>query len=107
WWMVRNHPMQNVYFNRLVDRKTPEHLRKEFERDYWGVNYRQAIEYVLENDSSPHIRISSQNEPCDINVDMLPPEKRERVSMSVISEADYFLTNYRWHPGDYMEEPFR
>ena len=33
--MARIHPHQNVYFNFLVDRTTPERLRTQYEMDYW------------------------------------------------------------------------
>ncbi len=33
--MARIHPLQNVYFNFLVDRTTPERLRTQYEMDYW------------------------------------------------------------------------
>ena len=33
---------------------------------------------------------------------MLPPEQRARlVYVDSMAEADYFLTEYRWHPQDY------
>ena len=34
--MARIHPHQNVYFNFLVDRTTPERLRTQYDMDYWG-----------------------------------------------------------------------
>ena len=34
--MARIHPLQNVYFNFLVDRTTPERLRTQYDMDYWG-----------------------------------------------------------------------
>ncbi len=33
--MARIHPLQNVYFNFLVDRTTPEHLRTQYEMNLW------------------------------------------------------------------------
>ena len=33
--MARIHPLQNVYFNVLVDRTTPEHLRTRYAMNYW------------------------------------------------------------------------
>ena len=33
--MARVHPLQNLYFNFLVDRTTPERLRTQYEMDYW------------------------------------------------------------------------
>jgi hypothetical protein len=102
-FMIRNHPVQFVHFNALVDRRTPEHLRNQFELDYWGVAYKQGLETILKHDTAAHIKIASQNPPCDMNLELLPQKDRDRFSFAIIAEADYFLTNYRWHPQDYTE----
>ena len=44
---VRLHPHQQGYFNFLVDRRTPERLRTRYDMLYWGVEYRQGLEYLL------------------------------------------------------------
>ena len=44
--MIRNHPFQNVYFNNFLSHDE-QYLRKNFEMDYWGTSYKQALEYVL------------------------------------------------------------
>ncbi len=103
YFMLRNHPLQFVFFNALVNRNEPEYLRHQYELDYWGVAYKQGLETILKYDTSSHIKISSQNPPCDMNLELLPKEQRQRFSFAVIDESDYFLTNYRWHPEDYSE----
>ena len=40
------HPNQQVYFNFLVDRATPDHLRWQYVTDYWGHSIRQGLEWV-------------------------------------------------------------
>ena len=47
-WVARLHPHENVYFNFLVDRKTPERLRTQFPLDYWGVIHKEALEFLLD-----------------------------------------------------------
>ena len=44
---LRLHPHQQGYFNFLVDRRTPERLRTRYDMLYWGVEYRQGLEYLL------------------------------------------------------------
>ena len=44
---VRLHPNQEAYFNLLVDRRTPEHVRSRHDLMYWNTEYGQALEYLL------------------------------------------------------------
>ncbi len=103
-FMVKNHPFQQVYFNNLVDTKSPEYLRKNFEFDYWGASYKQALEYILKNDSSPSIKVAVANFPGVLNRQILIPKERKRIKIVIRKEkAKYFITNYRCHSGDYKE----
>ena len=45
--MALIHPHQMVYFNLLVDRRTPEHLRTRYDMEYWGTPHREGLEYLL------------------------------------------------------------
>lgn len=105
WHLTVNHPFQYVYFNILAGNAGNEDLRKRYELDYWGMSYRQALEYILEKDTSATIRIAAQNEPVKTNVEFLPPEQKKRIVITGIEQASYFVTNYRWHPGDYNDLP--
>ena len=44
--MVRLHPHQQVYFNALVDRTTPESLRTRYVLDSWGLSCREGLEFL-------------------------------------------------------------
>lgn len=100
-FMIRNHPHQNVYFNILLPRQD-EYLRRNWERDYWGVSYRQGLEHVLLTDDSDEIKVSVATHPGPKNADILGASLRERLEfVSNRESADYFITNYRWHPHDY------
>ncbi len=48
------HPLENVYFNSLAG----SNWRARYNLDYWGLANRQALEYILQNDSHPEIYIS-------------------------------------------------
>ncbi|MFZ5801917.1 MAG: glycosyltransferase family 39 protein [Candidatus Omnitrophota bacterium] len=44
FWMIRNHPLQTVYFNPLVG--GPKGALGKFQMDYWGTSIRQASEWL-------------------------------------------------------------
>ena len=91
-WMVRAHPLQNVYFNAFAGRD----LRARFDVDYWGLANRQALEYILKHDSSPVITIVADSEtPLESAIDMIEPAERGRLRMAGDGEtARYLLTNF-------------
>jgi hypothetical protein len=101
FFMIKNHPFQHVYFNELVDTKSPEYLRKQFELDYWGTSYKQSLEYILKYDHSPSINVSVENNPGFGNRQILTFKERKRIKFVKLQKATYFITNYRWHPQDY------
>lgn len=100
-YIIRNHPFQNVYFNMLAGSRSD--LRQRFEMDYWGLSYKQAIDYILATDPSENIRIFAANSPGRTYIrNMLPydDEARFRIVTS-IEEAQYFVTNFRGNPEGY------
>ena len=101
-YMVIQFPHFHVYFNSFVRKNEPEQLRKYMELDYWGLSYRQGLEYILANDPNPEIHVNHANPSGDYNLQILKPEQRSRILLEKFGpEADYFITNYRWHPQDY------
>ena len=100
-FMVKAHPLENVYFNELVSHED-EYLRKNYELDYWGVGNKQALEYILANDQRPHIKISAiYPEPVWDNVGILDTMDRIRLKVIPPDSCDYFITNFRFHPDDF------
>ncbi len=78
--MVQIHPYQNVYFNALVDRHTPEYLRTQYEMDYWGTSYREGLEYLLEHYPDSPVRVYRKRySHADINSLILPATERRRI----------------------------
>ena len=107
WFMIKNHPFQDVYFNKLVP-QNEQYLRKNFEMNFWGTGYKQALEYILKNDKSAKIRIMAANMPGEHNLMLMDGQDRKRVSyVYSLAQANYFITNYRWHPDDYRYLPPR
>ena len=102
-FMIRSFPLQGVYYNELLSFTPPEHLRKNFEMDYWGVSFKQSLEYILENDSASSIDIAVSLDPGRLNTLILTAEQRKRINLVPKDSATYFITNYRWHSQDYIE----
>ena len=100
--MVAAHPNQQVYFNWMVGKQ----VASRYELDYWGLSFRQGLEYIAIHDHRPLIKICANDEAAPIakaNRVMLPAADRQRlVFTKSVPEADYFLTNYRWHPAPYL-----
>lgn len=102
-FMVKHYPIQHVYYNCILRFTPPEYIRNNFEMDYWGVSYRQSLEYILENDDSPIINVNISNFADYMIIKILSPKDRNRVNFVPFEKATYFITNYRWHPQDYEE----
>lgn len=98
-FMVRNHPYQNVYFNALAGKN----LRMKFDLDYWGLSYRQGLEYILSQDPRPAIKVVTLRPAGYLNSHILEPRQRARLQYVSADKADYFLTEYRWKPEGYPD----
>ena len=94
YFMIRNHPHQNVYFNHFIGGIRGAHGR--FELDYWGVSYRAALEYLVGHVGDEEIKVNVANRPGLLNWNILSQEDQKRVRLVGDSrEADYFITNFR------------
>lgn len=98
--MIRLHPHQYVYFSFLP----PSTAERLFELDYWGLSYRQGLEWVLAHDPNPQITISGNPSYLDNNMLILPPSQRARLRYipsraETPTEARYFLTAYHYYGG--------
>ncbi len=106
YFMVSNHPFEQVYFNDLVSHDK-ESLRKNYELDYWGCSYKQALDHLVKENPEGPIKISSYAEGeylARFNSQLLSEKDRNRIEILPADSADYFITNYRWHPADYPYE---
>ena len=105
FFMVRNHPFPQVYFNPLVSHEE-EYLRRNYDFEYWACGYKQGLDYIIANDTSHHIKICCEHKtPLDNNILMLPASERDRfVWTTSAPDADYFITNFRLHPTDYPDD---
>jgi hypothetical protein len=102
-FMVRNHPFEHLYFNRFAG-KDMQTVKQRFELDYWGLSYRQTLEYIVRTDSSPRIRVFPFTYPGRVNTALLPPRDRARIELVFSpADADYVTTTYRSHPEGYPQ----
>ena len=97
-FMIANHPHQNVYFNALAGKD----VQADWDLDYWGLSYRQALEYILKHDPDQRINICVQNAPGQLNSFILKDEDGKRLNyVTDLGQAKYFLSDYRWQKEGY------
>ena len=81
------HPHQQVYFNALVDTKTPGALGERYDLDYNYVAERQLLEYLLARYPDAALRVW----PGKRSALILPSSDRERLVFAARDEADFYL----------------
>ena len=97
---IQMHPFQNLYFNLLVDRATPEYLRSQYRMNHGLVELRPGLEYLLERYPEAPIRVAVPpgSPPNEL---LLPEAQRQRVQTASSGEfpADFYITNnHPLHP---------
>ena len=85
--LIQLHPGQQDYFNFLVDRTTPERLRTQYQLDYWGLAYREGLDYLRE--SHPGETLTVRGPRSQIAV--LPAADRQLLPPAAGRRADYEL----------------
>ncbi|QNH62173.1 ArnT family glycosyltransferase [Hymenobacter sediminicola] len=101
--MVQLHPYEHLYFSFLPARM----VEQQFERDYWGLAFRQGLDWVMAHDSAPQVTVASDvPDMVYANVFLLPALEQarlRRVPARSAATARYFIANYRWHPQPYPD----
>ena len=88
------HPHQQVYFNFLVDRTTPEHLSSRYDMDYWLLMYREGYEHLLEKHPSGSLRVHLPLvNAVWLNREILSESDRERLILQG-EHFDFYITNF-------------
>lgn len=102
FFMIHNHPYQNLYFNILAGGM--KNAKQNFDLDYWGLTFREGLEYIAKNDPSLDIPVFFSHGHQD-NIAILKDEDRKRfIPLAIPEGAKYILTNYRWHKEDYAPD---
>ncbi len=102
YFMVKDHPFQQVYFNRFVSHDK-EYLRRHYDLEYWGGGFYQGLKHLLATRQG-EIKINTDlagSVPYRNNVRMLTEDEKSRINFVDEAHADYFITNYRMHPDDF------
>ena len=85
--MAALHPYEHVYFNALVDTKTPGALGERYAMDYYRLAHRQLLEYLLARYPDDTLRVWIRNK----NQEILPQSDRERIVLPPSLDADFYL----------------
>jgi len=98
--IITLHPYEHLYFSVLP----PKAAERLLERDYWGLGFRQGLEWIAAHDTAAHITIHPSHwHPLYNNTLILNPADRARFHFQPNQEARYFITNYRRHPQSYLD----
>ncbi len=97
---VSLHPYQQVYFNALVDRRTPGSLGTQYQMDFWGAIYREGLEHLLHRYPTASPRSLKIGGPKTFhtrrNQLILPGAVRDRFSSIALGDfqGDFHLFDY-------------
>ena len=93
--MFSIHPHQYLYFSFMVDRTTPEHLRTQYDMDYWHISLREAYQYLLARDPLTSIRARTSLPGEEVfNWEILAKMDRERLILQG-EYYDFYITSYK------------
>ena len=92
FWMIKNHPFQFVYFNKLAG----NNIMNNFELDYSGTSNRSVLNYIAKNDMRNELRVHILSvSPYEWSLLMLDKNDRKRFKFTKnIDEANYIVTNH-------------
>jgi hypothetical protein len=95
-WMIQTHPLQNVFFNKLV----PPGWNKQFEVDYWGMSMKQGLNFITTIDKRAAIEILPGGlMNIDLASKILDPNDAKRIiEASNNKYFDYYITTFRSNP---------
>ena len=65
-----------------------------FDKDYWGLSYKQALEHILKVDPRKTITIAYSHAPWSDSLKILPKLDQERFKEVDKDVANYYLQDY-------------
>ena len=97
-WMIKNHPYQFVYFNKLAGKN----VINNFDLDYWGTSNKNALTYITANDKRDKLKIYvSSNSPYHISLVLMDKNDRKRLEfVDNKNNANYLVTNHYYQRGN-------
>jgi hypothetical protein len=104
YWMIKNHPYQNFYFNFLLKNSS---IQNKFEVDYFGVSGRYALEYILKNNKNKISIYTPNTMDLNLSFKLVDDPNKNRVSIvNSQSSSDFIINNYfdwkgKFKPNEY------
>ena len=97
-WMIKNHPYQFLYFNKLAGID----IANNFELDYWGNSNKSSLTYIANNDKRNKLKIYVLSEsPYHFSLLLMDKNDRKRFEfVNNVSEADFLVTNHYYQKGN-------
>jgi hypothetical protein len=106
--MVRLHPYQSVYFNRLVAGGLAEAAQR-YETDYWCSTYREGLDWIVEEYSRPDLRrrvkVAGHATLIQVSYDLRRTEERRERFRPVTIHDDPHLILATTSSGDHRRTP--
>jgi len=105
YWMIKNHPHQYVYFNRLAGKN----IKSKFDMDYWGLSYKENLDYLLKVDKKNKLYIWNSSQ-IKMFYPLLSLSEKDRSKIVIVknkNDAEYWLTNYYIDKKIYGEEFYK
>ncbi|MCK9423042.1 MAG: hypothetical protein M0Q38_10625 [Bacteroidales bacterium] len=91
--VIHNHPHQYCYFNVIAPEPSDN-----FELDYWGLSYRDALEHLVRADPADTLSVKVLNLPGYLNAFLLKPEERHRVWFDYSLRENYSIRIDSYYP---------
>ena len=103
--MAQIHPNQHLYFNFLVDRKTPERLSTRYDMSFYFAAMPQGREYLLRQTPAGAINLKKKGNNKIHNLDKmtLPAADRRRFTHDPSRDPDFYLDLRLGHS---LKDPF-
>ncbi len=90
WWMISRHPFQYMYFS-IPSR----FVQGNFELDYWSLGSRAGLQWILDHDRTPVVKVYPAGRITRIASDLLPLNGWARIEWTDPDKADYIVDNFR------------
>ena len=93
--LIRLHPYQHLYFNRLVDRTTPEYLKTQYETNPYNTARLEGIQYILDHHPGAIIQLEWRGTMARTwrFLETFTAAERQRFRFDPATDADYYLIN--------------
>ena len=93
--LIRLHPYQHLYFNRLVDRTTPEYLKTQYETDHYHTARPEGHQYILDHHPGATIQLEWRRSKHDTwrYLETFTAAERGRFRFDPATDADYYVIN--------------